>query len=144
MNFRACILFSCRDRPKIVAEISEFLARKNLNIFALEQHSENNFFFTRVEFEISENFDEKKFAAENLKIEKKFAGKFSLHFFSKTQKCGFFLSREPHAILKIFSKIETGEWKNLEIKFVKNFLTKKKKFAKIFFFENIFKFNFKK
>ena len=115
----ACLLFSCNDQPGIVAAISNFLFEKNLNIIALEQHSENNIFFTRIEWEDSgiwstENLFKKEFKI----ISKKFDGQISVHFFSKIQTCGLFVSKEPHALLEILAKIEMQEFENIKIPFV--------------------------
>ncbi|MCK5460450.1 formyltetrahydrofolate deformylase [Candidatus Gracilibacteria bacterium] len=120
MNFsRACLLFSCPDRSGIIAEVARFFSDRNINILTLEQHSEDEFFFVRIEWDNIENiFSDTEFEKAFSSVTKKFGGQFRMHFFSQKQTLGLFVSKEPHALLEILAKYEMNEFPNLEISFL--------------------------
>jgi len=119
MNTTACLLFSSPDQPGIIARISHFFHERNLNIISLEQHSDEGHFFVRVEWEDTKNWkEENNFCQDFSSLSKKFKGRFRVHFFSKKQTLGLFVSQEAHVLLEILSKWELLEFPNLHIPFL--------------------------
>ena len=130
MNSRAALLFSCPDQSGIIAEITQFFANKKLNIIDLEQHSCDGNFFTRLEWEVAPNEkDAAAFTQEFSPVAKALKASFSVHFFSAIQKLGLFVSKEPHALLEVLTKWETGEFPQVEIPFITSNAPENQKFA---------------
>jgi len=116
---KACLKFYCPDRAGIVARISEFLFANKLNIINLEQHSENGIFFTRIKWEDIENWkNEAEFQKDFASICDEFQGQVFVHFFARVQTCGLFVSRELHALAEILTKVELGDYENIQIPFI--------------------------
>jgi len=115
----ACLKFHCIDQPGIVSAISNFLFERNINIITLEQHAEEGVYFNRIEWKDLNNWeDEAAFKKDFERICKKFDGHIEVHFFKNIQTLGLFTSREPHTLLEILAKIETGELPNVKIPFI--------------------------
>lgn len=115
----ACLLFSCPDQSGIVADVTRFFSDRKVNIATIEQHSEDDFFFVRIEWDNAENpVSNTEFEKDFGVISKKFDGDFRMHFFSQKQTLGLFVSKEPHALLEILAKYEMDEFPNLEISFL--------------------------
>lgn len=119
MNTTACLLFSSPDQPGIIAHISHFFHKRNLNIISLEQYSDEGHFFVRIEWKDIQNWKETKdFSRDFSVLQKKFNGKFRVHFFSKKQTLGLFVSGEAHALLEILTKWELFEFPHVHIPFL--------------------------
>ncbi|MDH3324796.1 MAG: formyltetrahydrofolate deformylase, partial [Candidatus Peregrinibacteria bacterium] len=103
----------------------------NVNVETLEQHSEDGVFFTRISWIDNDQWESKEDFKKGFQpIIDKFEGEEVVHFFKKTQKLGLFVSREPHALLEILNKIETGEFGKIEVPFIISGLPDAEKIAK--------------
>lgn len=115
------ILIHCKDRPNIVAKVTNFIAKKNGNIVYLDQHvdRQQDIFFMRLE---SEFFDEtfstedfkacfKRDLAEGLNMVWRIYGN------DKKPKMALFVSKYDHCLYDILGRYNSGEL-NLEIAFI--------------------------
>ena len=120
MERSACLLFRCTDRVGIIAELVLFFRDSNVSICRFEEYTDNQYFFTRLEWrddhpwKTTEAFEEAfrpiADAFENVS--------FSVHFFEKPQRLGLFSSKEPHALIEAINKCEAGEYPNTKICFL--------------------------
>jgi len=82
------LFFSCRDRPGIIAEISEFLFSENLKISNFDHFSEQKNFFAKIE--LPHKFCREKFRKNFARnCAQKLRGKFEINFFEKKENENF-------------------------------------------------------
>lgn len=115
------ILIYCKDRPNIIASVTNFLASKDGNIVYIDQHvdREQNIFFMRLECE----FDSNSFSTENFKtifkkdLADKFEMKWRIYSSEKKPKMALFISKYDHCLYDLLGRYNSGEL-NLEIPFI--------------------------
>lgn len=109
----------CPERSGIVLEISDFLFKKGCNIVALEQHSEDDRFFIRIQWNDNNSWkNEAHFSKDFKLVNNKLGGLFDIYFFRKEQTLGLFVSKEPHVLLEILNKVELDEFGKTKIPFI--------------------------
>ncbi|MEM9480409.1 MAG: formyltetrahydrofolate deformylase [Verrucomicrobiota bacterium] len=111
----AVLLVSCADQPGLVSAVSGFIHEKRGNILTLEQHVDRaeGVFFMRVEWDLA-NFeldeDGLRTAFESYLAKPK-GMDWSLHFSDETQRLALFASKEPHCLIDLLARQESGELK---------------------------------
>ncbi len=105
-------LISCPDQPGIVAEMSEFVRRRQGNIVHLDQHvdSEEDVFFMRMEWS-QEGFTVpfEELPAELAPVAARFEMAVTLHNSAQRPRVAIFVSHEPHCLYDLLSRNESGE-----------------------------------
>ncbi|MBK53094.1 MAG: formyltetrahydrofolate deformylase [Candidatus Marinimicrobia bacterium] len=114
------ILFNCPDQQGIVAKITGWLFKQNLNIISMEEHVEDKDaeFFIRIvlisSIKLTEN---KNFISNLVKIEKMFNGQFSIKKFNKKENCAIFVTKEQLPLYDLLIKHQTNDL-NCNVKMV--------------------------
>lgn len=114
------ILFKSPDRRGIVAKITGWLFKQNLNIISMEEHVEDksSYFFMRIvilsAFDLNENKD---FIIELTKLGQTFEGQFSIKKSNKKNNCAIFVTKEQLPLYDLLIKHQTNDL-NCTIKMV--------------------------
>jgi len=114
----AILLMYSPDKKGLVAAVTKFLAANNGNILFLEQHvdSQEKAFFMRIEWDL----DKFKIPRDNIgnifnkQVAAKFKMKWQLYFSDVPPKMAIFVSKFPHCLYDILSRMESGDY-NVEI-----------------------------
>lgn len=115
------ILIHCKDRPKIIASVTNFIANKGGNIVYIDQHvdREQDIFFMRLESE----FTSESFSTETFKncfkseLAETFEMKWRIYSSEKKPKMALFISKYDHCLYDLLGRYNSGEL-NLEIPFI--------------------------
>ncbi|MBD0824018.1 formyltetrahydrofolate deformylase [Aestuariibaculum marinum] len=115
------ILIHCKDRPNIIASVTNFIANNEGNIVYIDQFvdREQNEFFMRLESE----FINDTFSTENLKASFKkemadvFKMKWRIYSSESKPKMALFISKYDHCLYDLLGRYNSGEL-NLEIPFI--------------------------
>ncbi len=115
------ILIHCKDRPNIIASVTNFIANQNGNIVYIDQHvdREQNIFFMRLESE----FEDKNFSTEYFKNTFKhslainFEMKWRIYSSEYKPKMALFVSKYDHCLYDLLGRYNSGEL-NLDIPFI--------------------------
>ena len=115
------ILIHCKDRPNIIASVTNFIAEKGGNIVYIDQHvdREQNIFFMRLESE----FKSDSFSTEDFKdifkttLAEKFDMKWRIYSSEVKPKMALFISKYDHCLYDLLGRYNSGEL-NLEIPFI--------------------------
>jgi formyltetrahydrofolate deformylase len=118
---RITILIHCKDRPNIIASVTNFIAKKGGNIVYIDQHvdREQDIFFMRLESE----FTSEVFSTESFKLAFKsdladtFKMKWRIYSSEKKPKMALFISKYDHCLYDLLGRYNSGEL-NLEIPFI--------------------------
>lgn len=115
------ILIHCKDRPNIIASVTNFIAEKQGNIVYIDQHvdREQNIFFMRLESEfIHDTFTAESFKeAFKNKLANEFEMKWSIYSSARKPKMALFISKYDHCLYDLLGRYNSGEL-NLEIPFI--------------------------
>ncbi len=107
------MLISCPDQRGIVAAVTAFIAKYNGNIIHLVQHVDltANVFFMRAEWE-EQGFNLPRGEIGNAfrSIAENFQMQWELRFSDHTPRMAVFVSKEPHCLYDVFSRVQSGEW----------------------------------
>lgn len=111
----AILLISCPDRQGLVADVTEFIHRRNGNILDLEQHvdREAGVFFMRVEWDLE------GFAIAPERIGEEFEASIGrrnemlaeVHLEPAVKRMAVFVSHLPHCLYDLLSRARSGEWR---------------------------------
>ena len=114
----AKLLLHCPDKPRILAEVTDFITVNKGNIIYLDQYVDHveNIFFMRIEWEL------KDFLVPQEKIEDYFATlyaqkyemNFRLYFSDTKPRMAIFVSKMSHCLFDLLARYTAGEW-NVEI-----------------------------
>ncbi|WP_445735815.1 formyltetrahydrofolate deformylase [Mariniflexile sp.] len=115
------ILIHCKDRPNIIATVTNFIAQKDGNIVYIDQHvdREQNIFFMRLESE----FAEESFSADAFRdafktsLATTFGMKWRIYSSARKPKMALFISKYDHCLYDLLGRYNSGEL-NLEIPFI--------------------------
>ncbi|GAA4306687.1 formyltetrahydrofolate deformylase [Aestuariibaculum suncheonense] len=115
------ILIHCKDRPNIIASVTNFIAKNEGNIVYIDQFvdREQNEFFMRLESE----FTRESFSTENFKasfkteMAKVFKMKWRIYSSESKPKMALFISKYDHCLYDLLGRYNSGEL-NLEIPFI--------------------------
>ncbi|MFD0991332.1 formyltetrahydrofolate deformylase [Mariniflexile jejuense] len=115
------ILIHCKDRPNIIATVTNFVAEKQGNIVYIDQHvdREQNIFFMRLESEfVHETFSADAFrdAFKNT-LADNFDMKWRIYSSARKPKMALFISKYDHCLYDLLGRYNSGEL-NLEIPFI--------------------------
>lgn len=118
---KVILLIHCKDRPNIIASVTNFIASKKGNIVYLDQHvdREQNIFFMRIEIE----FEINHFSEENFKVNfedkmvKTFDMSWQLFQKDKKLKMALFVSKYDHCLYDLLGRYNAGEL-HLDIPFM--------------------------
>ncbi|MFD0837139.1 formyltetrahydrofolate deformylase [Mariniflexile aquimaris] len=115
------ILIHCKDRPNIIASVTNFIAKKDGNIVYIDQHvdREQNIFFMRLESEFSkESFSADAFRdAFRINLADIFDMKWRIYSSARKPKMALFVSKYDHCLYDLLGRYNSGEL-NLEIPFI--------------------------
>ncbi len=115
------ILIHCKDRPNIIASVTNFIAKKDGNIVYIDQHvdREQNIFFMRLESEFSkESFSADAFRdAFKINLADVFDMKWRIYSSARKPKMALFVSKYDHCLYDLLGRYNSGEL-NLEIPFI--------------------------
>jgi len=115
------ILIHCKDRPNIIASVTNFIAENGGNIIYIDQHvdREQDIFFMRLESEfISDNFSTSNFKSVfESDLANKFEIKWRIYSSEKKPKMALFISKYDHCLYDLLGRYNSGEL-NLEIPFI--------------------------
>ncbi|NCD31974.1 MAG: formyltetrahydrofolate deformylase [Spartobacteria bacterium] len=121
MKKTAILLISCPDRMGINTTVTRFVSEHNGNILHLDQHVDQveNVFFMRIEWDLDGfSVPENEITAHLTPIALDFDMTYELHFSDTTQRIALFVSRFPHCLFDILSRVEACEWPNVDIPLV--------------------------
>ncbi|MFG6687121.1 formyltetrahydrofolate deformylase [Mariniflexile sp. HNIBRBA6329] len=115
------ILIHCKDRPNIIATVTNFIAQKDGNIVYIDQHvdREQNIFFMRLESE----FTKESFSADVFRdafkktLADAFEMKWRIYSSARKPKMALFISKYDHCLYDLLGRYNSGEL-NLEIPFI--------------------------
>ena len=115
------ILIHCKDRPNIIASVTNFIAKNGGNIVYIDQHvdREQDIFFMRLESE----FKEESFSTNTFKslfksdLADQFEMKWRIYSSEKKPKMALFISKYDHCLYDLLGRYNSGEL-NLEIPFI--------------------------
>ncbi len=115
------LLIHCKDKPNIIANVTNFIASNGGNIVYLDQHvdREQDVFFMRLESE----FIDESFSTEGFKVDfknslaDKFNMKWRVYSSEKKPKMALFISKYDHCLYDLLGRYNSGEL-NLEIPFI--------------------------
>jgi formyltetrahydrofolate deformylase len=115
------ILINCKDRPNIIAAVTNFISANKGNIVYLDQHvdTQEDIFFMRLESE----FNTKDFSTEDFKLSFKkelaevFDMKWRIYSSEAKPKMALFVSKYDHCLYDILGRYNSDEL-NLEIPFI--------------------------
>lgn len=115
------ILIHCKDRPNIIATVTNFIAQKDGNIVYIDQHvdREQNIFFMRLESEFSKD----SFSADAFRdafkstLADAFDMKWRIYSSEKKPKMALFISKYDHCLYDLLGRYNSGEL-NLDIPFI--------------------------
>ena len=112
MQNTAILLIDCPDRRGIVATVANFLYGHGANILHADQHQDNELqlFFMRVEWSL-DGFDleRARFTEQFQPIAEEFRMSWRLEYFSVPASVAIFVSREPHCLLDLLHRHQSGE-----------------------------------
>ncbi|SEQ42209.1 formyltetrahydrofolate deformylase [Hyunsoonleella jejuensis] len=115
------ILIHCKDRPNIVASVTNFIAKKNGNIVYLDQHvdRQQDIFFMRIESEfLNDDFSTDIFkTCFKKELADIFEMKWRIYSSDKKPKMALFISKYDHCLYDILGRYNSGEL-NLQIAFI--------------------------
>lgn len=115
------ILIHCKDRPNIIASVTNFIAKKDGNIVYIDQHvdREQNIFFMRLESEFAkESFSADAFRdAFRINLADVFDMKWRIYSSARKPKMALFVSKYDHCLYDLLGRYNSGEL-NLEIPFI--------------------------
>ena len=115
------ILIHCKDRPNIIASVTNFIAENGGNIVYIDQHvdREQDIFFMRLESEfISDTFSTSHFKSVfECDLANKFEMKWRIYSSEKKPKMALFISKYDHCLYDLLGRYNSGEL-NLEIPFI--------------------------
>lgn len=115
------ILIHCKDKPNIIASITNFIAKKGGNIVYVDQYvdREQNIFFMRLESEFTSNsFSTTEFKAIfKIDLAETFNMKWRIYSSEKKPKMALFISKYDHCLYDLLGRYNAGEL-NLEIPFI--------------------------
>ncbi|MEP3837077.1 MAG: formyltetrahydrofolate deformylase [Algibacter sp.] len=115
------ILIHCKDRPNIIASVTNFIAKEGGNIVYIDQHvdREQNIFFMRLESEFaSESFSTNDFKAIfKSELADTFEMKWRIYSSEKKPKMALFISKYDHCLYDLLGRYNSGEL-NLDIPFI--------------------------
>jgi len=115
------ILIHCKDRPNIIATVTNFIAEKQGNIVYIDQHvdREQNIFFMRLESEfVHETFSAEVFRdAFKTDLADNFNMKWRIYSSARKPKMALFISKYDHCLYDLLGRYNSGEL-NLEITFI--------------------------
>lgn len=115
------ILIHCKDRPNIIASVTNYIAQKQGNIIYIDQHvdREQNIFFMRLESEfIHETFTAEAFKADfKTNLAEVFGMKWRIYSSTKKPKMALYVSKYDHCLYDLLGRYNSGEL-NLEIPFI--------------------------
>ena len=115
------ILIHCKDRPNIIASVTNFIAENGGNIIYIDQHvdREQNIFFMRLESEfIHDTFTVEGFKeAFKNKLADEFEMKWRIYSSDRKPKMALFISKYDHCLYDLLGRYNSGEL-NLEIPFI--------------------------
>ncbi|MBU2951570.1 formyltetrahydrofolate deformylase [Tamlana agarivorans] len=115
------ILIHCKDKPNIIASITNFIANKGGNIVYIDQYvdREQDIFFMRLESEFNpESFITTDFKASFKKeLAETFNMKWRIYSSEKKPKMALFISKYDHCLYDLLGRYNSGEL-NLEIPFI--------------------------
>lgn len=115
------ILIHCKDRPNIIASVTNFIAEKGGNIVYIDQHvdREQDIFFMRLESEFkSELFSTNSFKSIfESELADTFKMKWRIYSSEKKPKMALFISKYDHCLYDLLGRYNSGEL-NLEIPFI--------------------------
>ncbi|GAA4281210.1 formyltetrahydrofolate deformylase [Gaetbulibacter aestuarii] len=115
------LLIHCKDRPNIIARVTNFIADQGGNIVYLDQHvdREQNIFFMRLEAE----FEGTEFSSEQFKdsfkntLAESFKMKWRVYSSESQTKMALFVSKYDHCLYDLLGRYHSGELP-LEIPFI--------------------------
>ncbi|MFH4964245.1 formyltetrahydrofolate deformylase [Gaetbulibacter sp. M235] len=118
---KVTLLIYCKDRPNIIASVTNFIANNQGNIVYIDQHvdREQDIFFMRLESE----FDVNTFSIETFKelfkntLVDQFKIKWRMYSSNRKPKMALFVSKYDHCLYDILGRYNSGEL-FLEIPFI--------------------------
>ncbi|OBQ56456.1 formyltetrahydrofolate deformylase [Tamlana sp. s12] len=115
------ILIHCKDKPNIIASITNFIANKGGNIVYIDQYvdREQDIFFMRLESEfVSDSFSTIDFKTDfKSELAETFKMKWRIYSSEKKPKMALFISKYDHCLYDLLGRYNSGEL-NLEIPFI--------------------------
>ncbi len=114
----ATLLIHCPDRKGLVSTVTEFIFKNDGNILYLDQHvdTEHEAFFMRVEWDLA-NFaipGDKIGEYFQTLIADKYDMQWNLYFSDEVLRMAIFVSKLPHCLNDILSRVQSKEW-NVEV-----------------------------
>lgn len=117
----AILLIHCPDEKGIIVTITEFIYKNRGNILYLDQHVDNEkgVFFMRVEWELADFVIPTEKIGEYFQVlvAKRYDMQWKLYFSGDTPRMAVFVSKTPHCLSDILSRVQSGEW-NIEVPLV--------------------------
>lgn len=115
------ILIHCKDRPNIIASVTNFIAKNEGNIVYIDQFvdREQNEFFMRLESEfINDSFNTENFKASfKTEMAQVFKMKWRIYSSESKPKMALFISKYDHCLYDLLGRYNSGEL-NLVIPFI--------------------------
>ncbi|MEM1370251.1 MAG: formyltetrahydrofolate deformylase [Cyanobacteria bacterium P01_H01_bin.15] len=108
----ATLLVSCPDRKGLVAQIANFISKRNGNIIHADHHTdqENELFLTRIEWELDGfDFSRSEIAPTFAELATPLQATWELHFSDELPRIAIWVSKQNHCLLDLLWRYQAGE-----------------------------------
>lgn len=112
----AVLLLHCPDKQGILAAVTEFINVNKGNILYLDQHSAQDVFFMRVEWDLNGFLIPRDKVREyfGTLLASKYGMEFNIYFHAEKPRMAIFVSKMSHCLYDLLAHYEAGDW-NVEI-----------------------------
>lgn len=110
----AILLIHCKDKPGIIAAVTQYILKHGGNILDLDQHTDlvKEKFYMRVSWDLNDFDIEPEKVGESFRNElaTSFEMNWNLYFTQKRQRIALFVSKQQHCLFDILARWQTKEW----------------------------------
>lgn len=107
------LLFQSKDRPGIVARVSDFILKHNGNIISADQYTtdpQHGYFFMHVEFVTDRSrWDKVSLAQDFSPVALEFSAEFKIYDKQEKLRMGIFVSKPDHCLFELLYLWKSGE-----------------------------------
>ncbi len=110
----AILLIHCKDKPGIIATVTQYILKHGGNILDLDQHTDsvNQKFYMRVSWDLQQfDIPQDEIGAHfKEELAESYEMNWSLHVTGNQQKIAIFVSKQQHCLFDLLARWQTKEW----------------------------------